>query len=113
MPKGHLEAGETPEQAALREVKEETNLTARIIQKIGETAYSFRRKDGRGVIHKRVHWFLMDLAGGGGELRPFVDEGIVEASWLSFEEAREHLTFPGDREMLRLGFGLRQATLQG
>ncbi|MGI6345166.1 MAG: NUDIX hydrolase [Bacillota bacterium] len=57
-PKGHLEAGETATQAALREVAEEAGLQARIVAAAPDTAYSFRRPDGR-LQPKRVHWFVM------------------------------------------------------
>ncbi|HSP56131.1 MAG TPA: NUDIX domain-containing protein [Dehalococcoidia bacterium] len=46
MPKGHIEAGESPEAAAMREVLEETGLTATVVRPAGETQYSFRRSTG-------------------------------------------------------------------
>jgi 8-oxo-dGTP pyrophosphatase MutT (NUDIX family) len=56
-PKGHIDPGETSEQAAVREVKEECGLTAEIIATLGETSYCFREN---GMDHqKKVQWYLM------------------------------------------------------
>jgi len=62
LPKGHLEAGETPEQAAVREVAEETGIEAEIIQSIGTIDYWFTGDDRR--VHKVVHHFLLEAKGG-------------------------------------------------
>ncbi|MCL2462649.1 MAG: NUDIX domain-containing protein, partial [Defluviitaleaceae bacterium] len=57
LPKGTLEDGETFKQAALREVKEETGVTARVLQYLGRTQYNFH--GGDDMISKTVHWYLM------------------------------------------------------
>src|SRR5436305_8975308 len=57
LPKGHIEQGETQEQAALREVKEETGLDARILHSLGEVQYFYRDKKG-ALIHKFVYHYL-------------------------------------------------------
>lgn len=106
MAKGHLEAGESAAEAALREVKEETGFTAEILGRIGQTSYNYRRKNDAGFYPKVVHWFLMRLSIGRQELNVCVPEGIVEAEWLSQEEALARLTWPGDRRILRKGFAL-------
>lgn len=96
MPKGHVEPGETPEQAAVREVFEETGIEAKIIAKVGKTAYEFRAPDGE-IVHKTVHWYLMST--GGRELRvePTFEEGV----FLPVEVALRTLTFENDREIVR------------
>ena len=58
-PKGHLESGETPDQAAVREVREETGLDVRVIRSLGATRYAFDT-DGADANRKRVHWFLAE-----------------------------------------------------
>src|SRR4051812_43606629 len=61
LPKGHIEQGETREQAALREVKEETGVDATILEPLGEIVYFFRKPKGT-LIRKSVFYFLMQAA---------------------------------------------------
>jgi 8-oxo-dGTP pyrophosphatase MutT (NUDIX family) len=96
-PKGHLKHGETPEQAARREVGEETgldNLTLRA--PIALVDWHFRA-DGRPV-HKYCHFFLFES--GEGAVRPQLDEGITECVWLPLDDARTTLKFDNARAVL-------------
>jgi len=102
MPKGHLESGETPEQAAIREVAEESGLVARIQDRVGETQYEFRLPSGE-MRRKRVHWFLMDRSGGQLRLEPTFCGGKFASS----VEALNYLTFENDREMVRQAIRIR------
>jgi 8-oxo-dGTP pyrophosphatase MutT (NUDIX family) len=93
-PKGHVEAGETPEAAALREISEETgipfeSLALRI--PLPPSEYVFRRPNHGPLVFKRVHHFIVE-APEGTELHPDPAE-IAEAAWLSFDDARARLTF--------------------
>ncbi len=97
MPKGHLESGETPEQAAVREVLEETGLTARIVAKVGETRYQFRAQPGGQVKRKRVHWFLMKIDNRKLDVEPTFEEGV----FLPVEDALKTLTFENDKDIAR------------
>ena len=93
MPKGHVDPGETLEEAAVREVWEETGLEARIGAPLGETEYGFSED---GVWHqKKVFWFYMEAIG--GELRPEA-EMFTETRLLSLGELTT-LTFPADRQL--------------
>ncbi len=94
LPKGRMDAGETLEQAALREVEEEVGLRARILAPLGSVSYSFfERRLGRHV-PKRVHFFLM--AHEEGEARP-ADGEMDAVMWCSLDEAERRLTFDAER----------------
>jgi 8-oxo-dGTP pyrophosphatase MutT (NUDIX family) len=95
LPKGHPDGDETPEQAAAREVSEETGVTAQLIEKLGEVRYSYERDRRR--IAKRVSFFLFEYRS--GDLADH-DHEIEDARWISLEEARETLTYDGEREMV-------------
>ncbi|MDI6870269.1 MAG: NUDIX domain-containing protein [Bacillota bacterium] len=109
MPKGHVEPGEEPEQAALREVREETGLEARIIAPLGETSYAYRRKGEAILRPKRVIWYLMRPVTPRDRLRLLTAEGLLEAAWLGWEEARQRLTWAGDRRILQRAAALPAA----
>ncbi len=91
-PKGHLDPGETPEQAAIREVWEETGIKAQILAPLGVTRYQNDRGQPR-----EIHWFLMR---GEGELRLAGDEGLTGGGFFEVEEALEKLDFPSDKRLL-------------
>jgi 8-oxo-dGTP diphosphatase len=90
-PKGKLEAGETLEVAALREVREETGMTCDLLRFIGHTEYVDRK--GRP---KTVAYWIM--AATGGLFRP--NEEVDELRWLRPEEASHLLSYPRDRELV-------------
>ena len=96
LPKGHLDAGETDELAAIREVMEETGVTATLIDKLGDVEYSYERRGRRR--NKRVAFYLFEYRSGSLEDH---DHEIEEARWMPLEEAAEALTYPGEREMVR------------
>jgi 8-oxo-dGTP pyrophosphatase MutT (NUDIX family) len=94
LPKGHLDAGETAEQAAQREVREEGGVDAELIERLGEVRYRYRR-DGR-VISKSVHFFLFAFRGGSTDDH---DHEIEEARWMDLARAATELSYAGEREM--------------
>jgi 8-oxo-dGTP pyrophosphatase MutT (NUDIX family) len=98
LPKGHLEGGETPVQAAIREVAEETGLCElRVVAQLPTIDWYF--KDQGRLVHKFCHFFLLECAG--GEARPQLDEGISACAWKSIEDALATVTYANAREVLR------------
>src|ERR1700754_1256441 len=95
LPKGGLEAGETPEQAAAREVREETGIVATVREPLGDVRYTYRR-DGRRV-RKTVHFFLCEYVEGSTSDH---DHEVDEARWIAISGARKELTYPGERALI-------------
>ena len=94
LPKGHLEPGETTEQAACREVQEETGVRARVLRPLGTIDYWFVL-DGRRI-HKTVHHFL--LLAEGGELSTD-DVEADEVAWVPLAEVPDRLAFSAERQL--------------
>jgi 8-oxo-dGTP pyrophosphatase MutT (NUDIX family) len=95
LPKGHVDPGETPLQAAEREVREETGVVAEPVRELGESRYWYRR-DGR-TIGKSVHFYLFRYASGKTADH---DEEVEEARWIPLKEAEKKLTYAAEREMV-------------
>ena len=102
LPKGHLETGETAEDAALREVFEETGLSCRIIGSAGETQY--RDRKGRP---KRVRYFSMSITAGSF----LVNDEVDELRWID-ESGIDELSYEFDAELVRSEF-LERSTRGG
>jgi 8-oxo-dGTP pyrophosphatase MutT (NUDIX family) len=103
LPKGHLDEGETPEQAATREVREETGVAAELLGELGEVRYWYVRKRRR--VAKSVFFFLFRYVS--GDLADHDDE-VLEARWMEFARAREELTYPGERDMVARALVIRE-----
>ncbi len=95
LPKGGPESGESPEQTAEREVREETGLTATVREPLGDVTYWYRRSGRR--VRKTVSFFLLDYVGGSTDDH---DHEVTEARWVPLQEARSALTYPGERDMV-------------
>jgi 8-oxo-dGTP pyrophosphatase MutT (NUDIX family) len=93
--KGGIEEGESHEQAAVREVLEETGYTAEIEASLGETKYFYVWEDTR--IRKTVHFFLMRCTGGDPDER---DDEMEEIRWFPLERALKHAAYRGERDVL-------------
>ncbi|SHE62892.1 NUDIX domain-containing protein [Streptoalloteichus hindustanus] len=96
LPKGHIEPGETAEQAAVREVAEETGIEGRVLTPLGTIDYWFVADDRR--VHKTVHHFLLEAVG--GELSD-EDVEVTEVAWVPLGELDELLAYADERRLVR------------
>jgi 8-oxo-dGTP pyrophosphatase MutT (NUDIX family) len=95
LPKGHVDPGETPIQAAAREVREEAGVEAEPVDKLGDVRYWYQRSGKR--IAKEVAFFLCEYRSGD----PADHDSEVEvARWMPLDEAVTALSYKGEREMV-------------
>ena len=95
LPKGGQNPGESPEQTAAREVREETGVTARVRERLGHVDYSYRR--GGRWFDKTVHFYLCEFLSGDTADH---DHEVDDARWIPLTEARRRLSYPGERAMI-------------
>jgi 8-oxo-dGTP pyrophosphatase MutT (NUDIX family) len=101
LPKGHIEEGESAQDAAAREVTEETGLTVEPVRKLGDVKYWYVRKwsDGERVF-KVVSFFLFRYRS--GSLRDYQRSEVDGAEWIPLDEAPKRLAYRGEKDMARL-----------
>ncbi len=103
LPKGHIDAGESAAETALREVHEETGVEGRLVEKLGDIRYVYtaswaERKGER--IFKVVSFFLLRAGRGRiGEIDEAMQVEVAEARWLPLAEAPSLLSYDGERKM--------------
>lgn len=96
LPKGHLEVGETAEQAAVREIREETGIVGAVLRELGAIDYWFVVENRR--VHKTVHHFLLEAVG--GELSD-EDREVTEVAWVPLGELERLLAYTDERRLAR------------
>ena len=105
LPKGLVNAGETPETAALREVAEEAGIETALVEPIDVIEYWYY--DSRGAqkvrYHKKVHFFLLEYVAGDVANH---DGEVEEARWVELETAKEMLSFASERKVLEKAYTL-------
>lgn len=109
-PKGHIERGEQPSAAALREVAEETGLDQVEVRSDIDVIDWYFRFRGR-LIHKVCHFFLMETSA--TKTCPQRAEGISACTWVPFEEAETRISYGNAREILRRAHDQVTARLAG
>jgi 8-oxo-dGTP pyrophosphatase MutT (NUDIX family) len=101
LPKGNLDPGERPEETALREVLEETGVSGRLVEKLGDVKYTYTRRGGVRVF-KIVSFFLLRAGRGRlGDIEERMRVEVAEARWLPLADAPRLLAYGGEREMAR------------
>ncbi len=95
LPKGHIEEGETPEQAAIREVKEETGIDSEISKSLGVIDFWFMAGGKR--IHKTVHHYLFRESGG---ILAAQESEVDEVAWFPLELIVEKLAYPDEKKLI-------------
>jgi 8-oxo-dGTP pyrophosphatase MutT (NUDIX family) len=106
LPKGKIDEGESVTDAAVREVREETGVEGRIVEKLGDVRYTYTAtwEGSKGErIFKIVTFFLLTAGRGRiGEIDEAMRVEVHEARWLPLDEAPKLLTYKGEREMAAL-----------
>lgn len=95
-PKGHIESGETPEQAAVREVEEETGIVSTVVAPLGIIDFWFVM-DGRRI-HKTVHHYVLNAVS--GELSAD-DVEVTDVQWVPMDEVTARLSYADERELMQ------------
>jgi 8-oxo-dGTP pyrophosphatase MutT (NUDIX family) len=103
LPKGRGMPGESDEQTAAREVREETGVEARIVERLGDVEYWYRRGGLR--VFKTVGYYLCDYVSGDTADH---DEEVDEARWMPLEQARTELSYPGERRIIERALSKRR-----
>ena len=98
LPKGLIEKGESAQETALREVREETGLTGEIVRKLGDVSYRYLSEEEQTRFFKKVSFFLMKHLGGNTRDHDFE---VDEAVWMPIEKAVQKLTYASERKLMR------------
>lgn len=99
VPKGHPEGEENHEQAAVREIAEETGLEVEIVERLGEISYEFAA--GNKLIQKTVHHFLMRQTGGDLTVENDPQQEAVDVQWFEIDTLHVTLAHENERRIAR------------
>lgn len=99
LPKGRIQEDEDIQEAAKREVKEETGVDANILKYVGEIHYTYEDSIKKELVHKTVFWFIMTACD--FTLIPQKEEGFIEAKYHQIDKAINILKYDDEREIVR------------
>ncbi len=97
LPKGHLEGTETPPEAAVREVREETGIAGEIRTTLGVIDYWFSGETRR--VHKVVHHYLLSMTGGRLTVEDDPDSEAEDAFWVPVATLPDRLSYPNEQRL--------------
>lgn len=98
LPKGHLEGLETPQQAAVREIHEETGILGRLLKHLATIDYWFAGNDRR--VHKMVHHYLLEAIDGELTVENDPDQEAEDVAWVRLDKAGSRLAYPNERRVV-------------
>lgn len=104
LPKGHPEGSETHEEAAIREVEEETGIAGQVLASLGSIDYWFTVSSHR--VHKTVHHYLLKATGGELTTENDPDHEAVDVAWVELDVLNAKLSFPNERRIVDLARGV-------
>lgn len=101
LPKGIVDAGESPEETALREIREEAGITTELVAPLDVIEYWYvgHSKGQRVRFHKFVHFFLCRYRT--GDIGNHDPREVIEARWFAVDEAIQRLAFSNEKNMVR------------
>lgn len=109
LPKGHIDEGETPEVAAVREVCEETGLHTALVTPLGDIQYEYRFR-GR-LVRKKVSFFLLEYQSGTIDaLEPRMRVEVSKALWVPLDAYASKLAYAGEKEMVKKAISWLEAS---
>jgi NTP pyrophosphohydrolase including oxidative damage repair enzyme len=109
LPKGHIEEAETLEEAAQREIEEETGIRGDILHSLSNIEYWFTSSGQR--IHKTVHHYLLKATGGEITIDNDPDHEAVDVAWVPFTDLNRRLSFANERHIADLAREFIQSRL--
>jgi 8-oxo-dGTP pyrophosphatase MutT (NUDIX family) len=115
LPKGLVDPGEKPLETAIREVYEETGVTADPVIKLGDSKYVYTRTWGDGErVFKIVSFYLMRYRSGRiNDIEPAMRIEVSRARWIRLEDAPTVLAYKGEKQMARRALEYVKARLEG
>ena len=102
MPKGVIKAGELASEVAIKRVKYETGVDAKILAPAGETCYEFFSITRRAPISNRIDWFIMQADSETNQYNK--EEGFQDGGFYPMDDALERITYSQDRSLARLAY---------
>ena len=100
LPKGTMESGESPEETALREVREESGVSGKIVGYIGESKYQFQTPED--TVSKVVHWYL--ISSDSYYSKPQKEEFFTDSGYYKYHEAFHLLKYTNERQILEQAY---------